>query len=297
MNFLDSLVTVVIPAYNHEKFISDCIESIIKQDYKNIELIILNDGSVDRTANKILEYEAICKERFRNFIFIDKDNEGVSKTINMGINLSKGEYICLIASDDVMIEGRITKQIEFMKNKNSNISCGNSLVMEGNTKTNIPVIDNNLKKNYYDGSQFYNLIINYFISSPTVMMKRSLIDEMGFYDEKFKIEDWPYYVKLSEKYSIDFIDDYLCYYRIHDDNTQTNKEDMFIEEEKILRYFFITYKLPLRVKRMAMGELYLRNKSRHVGKISKFIDVVISQIYYLDIKRIKEYIMKSEVNL
>lgn len=289
MDLVDSLVTVIVPAYNHEQFISDCIESIINQDYKNIELIILNDGSKDRTTNKILEYEEKCKKRFHNFIFIDKDNQGVAKTINQGINLSKGKYICFIASDDMMIEGRIKKQVEFMNKKDSNISCGNSLIIKGNTKTNIPVISDDLKVNYYNGSQFYNLIINYFISSPTVMIKKRLIDEVGMYDEKFKIEDWPYYVRIAEKYSIDFIDEYLCYYRIHNNNTQTNKKNMSIEERKILRYFFITYKIPLRVKRRAIEELYIRNRNRHTTKIGRVIDIVISQIYYLDIKKLKNY--------
>lgn len=292
MDFLEKLVTVIIPAYNHEKYIADCIESIIKQDYKNIELIIINDGSIDSTANKILKYEGECNKRFQNFIFIDRVNEGVVKTINEGINLSKGEYVCFIASDDMMIDGRIKKQVEFMKEKNSNISCGNSLLIEGNTKTNIPVINDSLKEKYCKKTQFYNLIINYFISSPTVMMKKCLIDKMGFYDEKFKIEDWPYYVKVAEKYSIDFIDDYLCYYRIHDNNTQTNKKLMFIEEKRILKYFFITYKVPLRVKRMAIGEFYLRNKNRHISKSGRIMDVIVSQIYYLDIKRIKKYFNK-----
>ena len=293
MLFSDSLVTVIIPAYNHENFILDCIESIINQDYENIELIILNDGSTDRTAIKILQYEEKCKKRFQNFMFIDKDNEGVSKTINKGIILSKGDFICIIASDDMMIKGRIKKQVEFMKDKVSSISCGNSLIIKGNTKTYIPVISDSLKKMYYNGKQFHNLIIDYFISSPTVMMKKSLIDQIGFYDEKFKIEDWPYYVKVVEKYNIDFIDDYLCYYRIHDHNTQTNKKKMFIEEKKILFYFFKTYKLPLRIKRKAMGELYLRNKIRHATKVNRFIDVVISQIYYLNINRIKKFMIKK----
>jgi len=292
MDKLNSLVTVIIPAYNHEKYIVGCIESIINEDYANIELIILNDGSKDKTADKILEYEEKCKKRFIDFIFIDKKNEGLSKTLNKGIELSKGKYICCIASDDMMMSGRIKKQVKFMEERESVISCGNAFVIKNNKKTDISVIDDELKKNYFTGSQFHNLIVNYFISSPTVMMKKCLIDEMGSYDERFKIEDWPYYVKVAQKHHIDFIDDYLCYYRIHDHNTQTNKKNMFIEEKKIIKYFFDTYKLPFFIKRKALSKLYIRNKMRNDSYIGKVRDVLLSQIYYLDIRRILRYLHK-----
>jgi alpha-1,3-rhamnosyltransferase len=292
MKWDNILVSVIIPAYNHEEYIGQCIESIVNQEYKNIELIILNDGSKDNTANIIKSYEETCKERFTKFKFIDKQNEGVSKTLNKGINISSGDYICFIASDDIMIEGRIKKQVEFMLNKNSFISCGNSLMIKGNNKTDEPVLSDKLKKMYFDGNQFCNLIINYFISSPTVMLKRDIVKSIGLFDGKFKIEDWPYYVKVAQKYKIDFLDDYLCYYRIHDHNTQTNKKNMFIEEKKILMYFFQNYNLSFNIKRKALSQLYIRNKDRNDSSLGKIVDLLISQVYYFDFYKIGNYLAK-----
>ncbi len=287
----NSLVSVIVPAYNHENYIQQCLDSIIAQNYDNIELIVLNDGSKDNTYSKILEYKDKCLTRFKNFQIINKENEGVSKTLNKGIELSKGKFICFIASDDMMIEGRIKKQVEYMNLNNSSISCGNSLILNENTKSSKSIINEKLKLQY-KGNQFYNLIINYFISSPTVMINKSVIEKIGKFDENSKIEDWPYYVKASRDFKIDFINENLCYYRIHGNNTQTNKKNMFIIEKQVLNKFFEMYDLPTNIKKKAMSELYIRNKERNKNQIGKIKDIFISQIYYFDTKRIRDYLKK-----
>ena len=87
------LVSVVISAYNHENYIQETINSIIAQTYEKIELIIIDDGSIDLTFEKILEMENVCKERFINIIFKKQKNQGIGTTANNLINLSQGKYI------------------------------------------------------------------------------------------------------------------------------------------------------------------------------------------------------------
>ena len=84
------LVSVVISAYNHENYIQETINSIIAQTYEKIELIIIDDGSIDLTFEKILEMENVCKERFINIIFKKQKNQGIGTTANNLINLSIG---------------------------------------------------------------------------------------------------------------------------------------------------------------------------------------------------------------
>lgn len=286
---METIVSVIVPAYNHELYIKESIESIINQDYKNIELIILNDGSKDDTLKIIKELENKCKERFVSFQIIDKQNEGVSKTLNRGIELSRGEYLTFMASDDKMAEGRITKQLNFMKRNNCKISCGNSKIILDNIVTDDIVITEDLKKQYLS-NQFENMIVNYFISTPTIMIQKKIINEYGGFSEDLKIEDWPLYCEISKKYHIDFIDDILCYYRLHGTNTTNRKKFMYEEEKKVLRYIFRRNKVRLKVRRKAISNFILRNKDRHNNKISKVMDVILSQIIYLDIKRIKNKI-------
>ncbi|WP_040213567.1 glycosyltransferase family 2 protein [Clostridium polynesiense] len=289
------LISIIIPAYNHENYILDCLNSILLQKYKNIQLIVLNDGSKDNTAKLICEFKDLNQQHFNEFIFIDKANEGVVATINKGYHLSKGKYISIIASDDMMIEGRLLTQIEFMEKNNSFISCGNSLIIRNDIKTNEAVITKELKKKYEEDSQFYNLIVNYFISTPTIVMRREVIEEIGLYDNKFFIEDWPYYVKVAKKYKIDFIDKPFCYYRLHGENTTSNKSKMFNEEKQILRCFFNTYHVPFKIKRQALSQLYIRNKGRKTNKLIQKLEIVKSQLIYLDIEKIKNKLKINDV--
>ena len=90
------LVTVIIPVYNVEKYINRCLDSVIRQTYKNLEIIIVNDGSTDNSGKMCDEYAKLDNR----IIVIHKDNGGLSQARNIGIEKSTGEYICFIDSDD-----------------------------------------------------------------------------------------------------------------------------------------------------------------------------------------------------
>lgn len=90
------LISIVVPVYNAEKYIVKCMDSLINQTYGNIEIIVINDGSKDRTKN-ILDKYALNDKRIK---IIHKENTGVSDTRNIGINISTGEYVCFVDADD-----------------------------------------------------------------------------------------------------------------------------------------------------------------------------------------------------
>ena len=128
---IGSLVSVVVPAYNHEKYIEECINSIINQTYENIELIILNDGSTDKTSEKIKLKIEECKRRFKRFLFIDKENEGVAKTNNIGLAKSKGKFFTGCASDDTFTENAIEIMVDFLENNPEYVlAVGNNFMDE-----------------------------------------------------------------------------------------------------------------------------------------------------------------------
>lgn len=101
------LVSVIVPVYNVEKYLGRCIESILKQTYKNIELILINDGSDDNSLEICNKFSDTDK-RIR---VIDKENTGVSSTRNLGIELAKGRYLCFIDSDDYVENTYIEKLV------------------------------------------------------------------------------------------------------------------------------------------------------------------------------------------
>ena len=101
------LVTVVIPAYNHERYVVDAIRSIINQDYGNVELIIINDGSRDGTHEKIAGLVGVCTKRFARFEYINRANIGLSATLNQALSMARGTYFSALASDDIAYPNKI----------------------------------------------------------------------------------------------------------------------------------------------------------------------------------------------
>ena len=110
MNRFDKLVSVIIPAYNVEKYIGECLDSIIFQTYKNIEIIVVNDGSKDNTLSIIRDYS----KKDNRIIIIDKQNTGVSDTRNCGINKAKGVYIVFVDGDDYLANDYITYMLSLI---------------------------------------------------------------------------------------------------------------------------------------------------------------------------------------
>lgn len=97
------LVTVMIPSYNHEKYIKESIQSVIDQTYSRLELIVIDDGSKDNSIQIIEEMRLACEQRFEHFQFIFRENRGLSRTLNQGLSLARGEYFSIVASDDIML--------------------------------------------------------------------------------------------------------------------------------------------------------------------------------------------------
>lgn len=113
------LVSLVVPIYNVENYLSECIESIIGQRYKNIEIILVNDGSTDNC-------EVICKEyvaKDSRIVLVNKKNGGLSEARNVGLAIAKGEYICFIDSDDYISECYVSSMLNKAISENADIVC------------------------------------------------------------------------------------------------------------------------------------------------------------------------------
>lgn len=222
----EKLVSVIVPAFNHEKFIGECIESIINQTYENVELIILNDGSNDNTANIIKKYELKCKERFKNFIFINKKNEGVCKTLNRGIRESSGEYLCFLASDDFMVNDCINDLVlYFIKNRDTQRVISNFYIYYNDQNKELCYKDNPEWINYMNLNRKKFYIENLLQNQITVfgMYCRSAINKVGLFDEKLLIEDWDMNLRmLNANIKFGYISKPLYYYRKHNNNTSDN---------------------------------------------------------------------------
>jgi glycosyltransferase involved in cell wall biosynthesis len=135
MNPNNQLVSVIIPAYNAEKFISECVYSVLNQTYKNIEVIIINDGSDDRTKYIL---EKIDDPRL---FVINQENKGCSASKNLGLRFSKGDFIQYLDADDFLSLDKIEKQVELLKSNLCSIAICKTVIISDNQDLNGKEID------------------------------------------------------------------------------------------------------------------------------------------------------------
>ncbi len=121
-------ISVIVPAYNVEKYISGCLVSLVNQTFREFEIIVINDGSTDNTADIINSF----KKQSKNIILINTSNQGLSAARNLGIYNAKGEYIAFIDSDDWIDKNFLENLYSASINTNSDIACANIIKSKNN---------------------------------------------------------------------------------------------------------------------------------------------------------------------
>lgn len=207
------MISVVMPVYNGEKFIGKAIESILNQTYKDFELIIINDGSKDRTLNIVKEYS---DSRIRLIDLVR--NVGLVKVRNIGIKNSNGKYIAWLDSDDISNKSRLKKQVNFLENNPSIGICGSWVRTFGLRESlwKFPTSSELIKAKL--------LFVNCFATS-SVMLRKSVLTKYDLeFDRKFPLaEDYNLWEKISNHCNVANISDFLTYHRIHQNQTTASQ--------------------------------------------------------------------------
>lgn len=253
-----SLVSVIIPAYNHENYVQETIKSIINQTYKNIELIVLDDGSKDNTWEKIQELKEICEKRFIRIHFETKENEGSCATLNRLLSIVQGEYVYIIASDDLAKPFAIEKEVEFLqKNDNYALVVGDDEIIDGEGKVcywdkkrnNIYDIEKAEYKTFCDFLQklkkldfssknfgtYSSLYIGNYIPNG-YLIRKSIFEKIGYFTPEAPLEDYWLMLQISKYAKMKYIDEILFSYRWHNANTIKNVEKMEMYTRKTREY-------------------------------------------------------------
>lgn len=183
------LISVVIPMYNASKHIEDMLESVVNQKYKNMEIIIVNDGSIDDSETKARKYLENKKVEFK---IINKENEGQSKARNIGIRESKGDYIVLVDADDYLNDEYIRSMAEAIKTSAADVVvCDIKYVKQ----TNIKKMDTrDLGNKEYTGKEVFKMFIMHeitvgpcslFINRKYLESQDLLFNENSRYSEEY----------------------------------------------------------------------------------------------------------------
>lgn len=227
------LVSVVIPCYNHERFVQDTIQSVIDQTYENIELIIIDDGSKDSSVEKIKEMIELCEKRFNRFEFRSRANVGLSVTLNEALEWCTGKYLSPIASDDILMPKKTELQVNYLE---KNESC---MGLFGSMKL-IDKDDNSIGEWLVKDKKYIFkdvLLHNHKLMTPTAMLRIKTVKDIGGYNPELYIEDWYMWLNLSQDGTLDSIKEIMSLYRKHDNNSSGNAEKMHVSRMAILNPF------------------------------------------------------------
>ena len=265
------LVSVIVPSYNHEKYIEECIESIVNQTYSNFEIIVIDDGSKDNSV--IILKNLQLKYKFK---LIVQENQGISGALNRGIKESfKAKYITFCASDDYWAPQKLESQVRFMERNKFYPMCYGKMHRVTETSEIIPVSERT--QNMYKGGFIFEDLFQFKFHPPvTYLFRKEIFDELGDYNEKIVAEDFYMNLKIAVKYPIGFINEYLAYYR------QTNMSAKIPQFEKISDSHLLA------IEDYKWHPLY--EKSKRIVALRKFINFAP---YYKYKSKALMYLIKS----
>jgi len=232
----NGLVSVIIPTYNSDKYLSDSIESALAQTYPHVEIIVIDDGSTDNTKKVVEPYLGIIT-------YLYKENAGPASARNLGIAKSHGEYIAFLDADDYWLPEKLKIQIDFFQsNPQYGMIHANNLILETEREPYPAFIGESPPT----GWVFKNLFLSNHINNLTVILKRECLDKVKGFDESKEligIEDYELWLRISLFYEIGFLDKIVAVYRVHCDNISKESKD-------IQSQFYLTNKFGLLIKAM-----------------------------------------------
>ncbi|MGB3469008.1 MAG: glycosyltransferase [Cyclobacteriaceae bacterium] len=210
------LVSVICLCYNQAQFVEEAILSVLDQDYPHTELIVVDDFStdgsrevIDRVAEKYPQIQVIKNEQ----------NLGNCQAFNRGFQQSKGSYLIDLAADDLLVPTRISMGIHDLENREASygVQYGEVTLVDANGK---PI------RNFYEkgnlqpasGDLYTRLITTFFISAPSMLIRRRVLEELGGYDESLAYEDFDFWIRSSRDYLYSFTPEVTVFKRIHSNN-------------------------------------------------------------------------------
>ncbi len=202
------LVSVIIPTYNRGWIIKEAIDSVLAQDYVNYELIVVDDGSNDNTHDILNSY-------WNNILVLRQNNQGVSSARNRGLAASSGDFIAFLDSDDIWLPQKLSLQVDFFNSNPDALICQTEEIW---IRNNVRV--NPKKRHEKPSGMIFEPSLSLCLVSPSaVMIKMSLFEEVGLFDETLPAcEDYDLWLRISCRHPVHLIDTPLIIKRGgHDD--------------------------------------------------------------------------------
>jgi glycosyltransferase involved in cell wall biosynthesis len=218
------LVTIVTPSYNQGNFIERTIQSVLDQDYKNIEYIVIDGGSTDNTIDILTKYGNRIK-------WISEPDNGQADAINKGFKLANGEIIAWLNSDDLYYTYTVREAVKYFEINDTMMVYGDGYEIDEY---------DNIKNKFY-ATQNYDLwkliYVWDYILQPTVFIKKEVLNEVGYLDTSLNwCMDWDLWIRIGKKHHIEYINLILAKSRVYSSTkTSTGGLERFKEIVKVMR--------------------------------------------------------------
>ena len=249
-NDKEPMVSIVTPACNQAIFLRDTIESVLSQDYKNIEYIVIDDGSTDETLEILETYG-------QRFSWFTQENCGQTPTINRGWSLAKGEILAWLNSDDTLLPSAVSKAVAFLKtHPDVSIVYGDTLFTDANGK---PLYRSPPQRGFsYDR---FVLECHNPIPQPSAFVRRRVIEDVEKLDPYYKyFMDWDFWLRAGIRHRIECVPELLSTYRLHPaSNTVAKQAQVAPELARMYEKYFDRADIPDNVRRQsrrAMANMY-----------------------------------------
>jgi glycosyltransferase involved in cell wall biosynthesis len=242
-------------SYNHGKYLSEAIESVLNQTFSDLELVIVDDYSTDNSREIIESYQA--KDTRVKAIFHPK-NFGIARTANDTIKVASGKFIAFISSDDVWFPNKLERQIQALENSQDMIvwadgevinSAGTSIGLKVTTRMNAPA--------HRSGNLFEELLRDDIIFGQTVIMKREFVNDSSFNESFHYVNDHLFFVEQAKNHQFLFLDESLAKYRIHGNNVSLKNEELWNKEKILIRKLFLK-RYGLIISRDVLADIYYK---------------------------------------
>jgi glycosyltransferase involved in cell wall biosynthesis len=219
-------ISVIVPIYNQVQFIQETVDSVLGQEYPNVELVLSDDGSTDGTSDILRDYAAGEPDRVK--VVASEENRGIASAFNRALEAHTGEYVAWLGGDDVMLPGKLDRQLAALQSRPDAIGCCHDA----------DVFDSDSGRSYGRFSEVYNgrrgvrdggveLLLDpaYMMLPSTMMVRSAALDGLRF-DQRIRVSnDWLFDIELFRRGQIVGLDDVLARYRRHKRNATSQTSD------------------------------------------------------------------------
>lgn len=229
------LVSIIVPLYNHARYVEATLESFRSEGYPNLEIVILDDGSTDASFEIARRWLDAHPGAFQHVVLERQENQGITKTLNRLVGLSRGEFITMVASDDLLLPGGIQARLEVLGSRPDWLAVfGDARVIDGQGQTTAPsaleyIRGSNRRALERDDLRALELILRWAVPGPVLLSRREAFDPergVGGYDETMFIEDRDYYLRLLARQALGFVNHSVAAYRWHARNAIRSNSSM-----------------------------------------------------------------------